>query len=96
MKRYSFSQIFSQENQEDYRELMLEIFGRKIKYLRMDNNITQEQLAEMIGINHKYLGEIERGKKSATALIIYKISVVLKVPICKILSDNDYQCIEHI
>lgn len=95
MKSYSFSQIFSQENQEDYRELMLEIFGRNIKNLRNENNITQEQLAEMIGINHKYLGEVERGKKSVTALIVYKISKVLNVPICKILSNDDYQCMDE-
>lgn len=44
-------------------KLELEIASR-IRELRITKNMTQEQLAEKIGIDVSYLGRIERGKSS--------------------------------
>lgn len=95
MQLYNPSQIFDTEDQEEYRYLMLEVFGRNIKNLRLKKKMTQEQVAERAGINHKYLGELERGEKCATALIVYKISKALGVSVCEILSTNDCRCIDE-
>jgi transcriptional regulator with XRE-family HTH domain len=43
---------------EAYRKRYIEI-GLKIAYFRKLNGLTQEQLAEKIGINPKYLSNIE-------------------------------------
>ena len=43
---------------ELYKKRFIEI-GLKIAYFRKLNGLTQEQLAEKIGINHKYLSNIE-------------------------------------
>lgn len=37
-------------------------FGKKLKILRKNNKLTQEELSEMIGINQRQLTRIETGK----------------------------------
>ncbi len=71
---------------EDQRDWMLKAIGRNIRNLRLKKKMTQEQVAEMAGINPKYLGEIERGEKNPTALIIEKLSLALEVPICELIT----------
>jgi transcriptional regulator with XRE-family HTH domain len=83
---YNLSQI---EDCEKYKVMMLKVFGRNIKNFRLKREMTQEQLAELAGIACNYLGEIERGEKNPTALVVYKLSRALKVPVSKILSDNN-------
>lgn len=51
--------------------------GAKIAALRKDRNLTQEQLAEKVGITVQYLGTIERGKANTTLNRLDKIADVL-------------------
>lgn len=39
-------------------------FGREIRALRMGQRLTQQQLADSIGVNRRVVGELERGKGS--------------------------------
>ncbi len=39
-------------------------FGRAIRAWRAGLGLTQEQLAEVIGVNRRVIGELERGKGS--------------------------------
>ena len=43
--------------------------GKRISELRQDNNLTQAQFAELIGISRDSLGKIERGIKSPGDLV---------------------------
>ena len=40
------------------------LFGRRIRELRMKQGMTQEKLAESLGISVEYVGKIERGKRT--------------------------------
>lgn len=51
--------------------------GAKIAELRKDKKLTQEQLAEKVGITVQYLGTIERGKANTTLNRLDKIADVL-------------------
>jgi len=63
-------------------------FGRNIRSLRRQKGLTQEKMAELAGINPKYLGEIERGIKNPTALVVQRLASALGVPVCEILSKE--------
>lgn len=39
-------------------------FGCRIKQLRLERQLTQEQLAELTGFHHNYIGMIERGERN--------------------------------
>ena len=86
---YNFLQV---GNDEKYKILMIKAFGRNIKNLRLSKKLTQEKVGELAGINPKYLGEIERGIKNPTAVVIYKLSQALGVSVAEIMSLDNYPC----
>lgn len=49
-------------------------FGARVAQLRRERGISQEILAFKCGINRTYIGEIERGEKSPSVVIIAKIA----------------------
>lgn len=63
--------------------------GKKIQLTRNDMNITQEKLAEIVGISTNYLSKIERGLNSPSAENFLKIVQALK------LSMEDFGVISH-
>ena len=62
---------------ENHKTLM----GRRIRYLRNLQLLTQEQLGRQAGLSYKYLGAIERGEKNAPVETLIKIAAALKVEI---------------
>lgn len=67
-------------------------FADKIRRSRLSRRMTQEQVAELAGINPKYLGEIERGLKSPTAAVVHNLARALKVPVCALMSQECCPC----
>lgn len=53
----------------------------RIRRLRKQKDISQEELALRAGINTVYYGQIERGQKCPTVDTLYKIAVGLEVPL---------------
>ncbi|MBP3820451.1 helix-turn-helix transcriptional regulator [bacterium] len=64
--------------------------GQKIKRIRQNKGITQEQLAEMTGISTRTLGGIEIGENFMTAQTMEKIIECLNISI------NDLFTAEHL
>ena len=55
--------------------------GQRIQKLRKDKKITQEQLAEMVGIDPKNISRIEKGNNYPTAENLTSIAKALHVDI---------------
>lgn len=53
--------------------------GSNIKLVRNRNKITQEKLAEMIGMDVRSVGSIESGQRNPTMRTLYKICKALGV-----------------
>lgn len=58
----------------DYKDL-----GKRVRTLRRTKNMTQEQLAEMLGISASFMGHIERGSRIASLDTLVTLCNVLKV-----------------
>lgn len=56
-------------------------FGKRIKELRMDENISQEELAFRCQLSKNYVSDVERGTRNVTLKVIEKFAMGLKVPI---------------
>ncbi len=56
------------------------IIGRNIKAERLRKDITQEQFAELINMSLSYVSKVEQGLTSPTAMALFKMSIVLDVP----------------
>lgn len=61
-----------------------------IKYSRKKANLTQQQLAERIGLKRSTIGRYENGDNEPSVDIINKISSVVNVDILKMLSTFNY------
>ena len=53
--------------------------GNRIRELRAEKNITQEDLGFLVGNSGKQIGRIERGENNVTSSMLYKISLALKI-----------------
>ena len=48
--------------------------AQAIKEKRIENHLSQEKLADMIGSHQVYISEIEKGKKIPSIMILYNIA----------------------
>jgi len=53
--------------------------GYRIRYLRQEKKMSIEDLALEAGINRNYLGDLERGTRNPTLIILNKIAKALEI-----------------
>ncbi|MBP3821549.1 helix-turn-helix transcriptional regulator [bacterium] len=63
---------------------ILSNLGNKLKILRKQKGLTQEQLAEKVNVHPTYIGKIESGKNNISVLLLFKISRALDVKLLDI------------
>jgi len=56
-----------------FREYFYMSIAKNIRRLRLERGLTQERLAELIGVNDKYFGHIERCEKAISHNVVIKI-----------------------
>ncbi len=66
-----------------------QVFGRRVRQYRKARELTQEELAELVGISLKHLGDIERGKANPRLDTIVSLSKSLDVPAALLLNFDD-------
>ncbi len=62
------------------KEILLQ-FGEKVRKLRNEKNLSQEQLSFKADLHRTYIGMIERAEKNITLVNIEKIAKALDVEI---------------
>lgn len=67
-------------------EKILLLFGAHVKALRLQNDISQEQLALLSELDRTYISGIERGKRNISLLNILKLASSLNVPAAQLLA----------
>ena len=65
----------------------LQKFGKKLKFLRLEKNLTQIELAEILNMSPNFIGMIERGERNTTVENVFKISRALKVKPSSLFED---------
>lgn len=64
------------------------LFGKRIKELRKQNNYTQEELSEKLGVFQKQIGNIETGTTFTTMANIAKLAQIFNVEIKDLFEFN--------
>ena len=82
------SDNFCMENGENEKSVQV-LFGQNVKKYRKQSGLTQEQLAEKLGISQKHLSIIETGTQFASASLIGKISEVLGVSVADLFGGSN-------
>ena len=57
---------------------MQKYIGRQLKTARLNKKLTQEQIAEAVGLSAKHYGCIERGEVSTTVAVLTRLQQVLE------------------
>jgi len=72
--------------------LLLE-FGKRLRLHRKQKGLTQQELGDRAGVSYKYLGEVERGEKNPTVIVILKIAAALGVNPAVLLCLSNKGCL---
>lgn len=54
---------------------------------RQENSLSQEKLAELVGIHRTYVSQIERGLKSPTLQVLFKLSIAFNISASKLIEE---------
>lgn len=57
----------------------LKALGKRVREIRLSQNLSQEELGYRIGNSGKQIGRIERGEHNVTTSMIYAITKELKI-----------------
>jgi transcriptional regulator with XRE-family HTH domain len=74
----------------DHDEEFLEWFGSRVRDIRRQKNLSQEELAARAGIDRTYVGGVERGERNVSIMNIKRLSDALGIEV-KDLFDNDFK-----
>ncbi len=61
------------------KEQRLAAFGARVRELRLERGLSQEDLAEKAGLHRNYVGGIERGERNVALDNIYRLALALEV-----------------
>jgi transcriptional regulator with XRE-family HTH domain len=62
-------------------------FGEKVKFLRKEKNLSQEELAHLATIDRTYISDIEKGERNVSLIILEKLSNALEMEIFELFID---------
>lgn len=71
------------------------LLGKRIRHVRKKNDLSQEQFAELIGIDPNSVSRIERGVHYPSLDTLEKISTVLKLEMRDLFIFNNRETVEE-
>jgi len=69
---------------------LMNAFGERLKKIRNDLNLTQDELAFECDMHGSHIGQLERGIKSPTLDTLNKIAFGLNIPLPKLVDFDTY------
>ena len=66
----------------------LKSFGKRVRELRLEKDLTQQELAEKLGVSTNYIGMVERAERNTSLLKVFKIAKVLNVRTSDLFINN--------
>lgn len=68
---------------------ILKFLGARIRDMRKSQGLSQEQLAEVSGLHHTYIGAVERGERNISIKSLLKITDALKISMGEVFESVD-------
>ncbi len=62
--------------------------GQRLRDYRAEHGLSQEQLAEHVGVHRTYLGGLERGERNLTLRSVERLAERLGVDVMRLLSNG--------
>ena len=81
MKDKYIGEVGTTERDEYEYELRMDVLGKMIKTARLEQNLTQEELGKLVGVQKAQISKLERSANSATIDTVLKVFRALKAEI---------------
>src|SRR6056297_2014441 len=81
LKDKSLGKIGTKRRDEYEYELTVELLSEQIKHLRKEQNLTQEQLGKLIGVQRAQISKLENNTSNVTIGTILKVFNALKATV---------------
>ena len=65
----------------------LNAIGGRIRQLRLERGLTQEELAHLSGLHRTYISTLERGERNIAILNLWHLAKALKLSLSEMLAD---------
>jgi len=56
---------------------MRKLVGENVRRIRLQKDMTQEQLADISGFSQQYLSDLERGRRNPTVVTLFELAQAL-------------------
>ncbi|MBN2900018.1 MAG: helix-turn-helix transcriptional regulator [Clostridia bacterium] len=66
-----------------------QLFGEKVRSVRKEQQLSQDELADQCGLHRTYIGAVERGERNITLINAEKIANALQVSLSELVSRDD-------
>jgi transcriptional regulator with XRE-family HTH domain len=74
--------------QQDSSKNARQRLAANIRYLRSQQKLSQEGLADLVGLHRTYVGSVERSERNVSLDNVEKLATTLGVDITEILAEN--------
>ena len=64
------------------------IFAHNLRRLRLELNLSQEELADLAGLHRTYISSVERGQRNISIDNMERIAIALNRPLIDLLLDR--------
>lgn len=81
LKERHLGKIGTPKRDKYEQELKIELLAEEIKALRISNNLTQDQLGELVGVQRAQISKLENGKSNITIGTLLKVMNALKAKV---------------
>jgi HTH-type transcriptional repressor of puuD len=71
------------------------VFGDAVKKWRQQRGLSQERLAELVGLSSSFIGMLERGEKTTTLEVVEKLSDALSIEVRDFFSASEEDPASH-
>lgn len=66
---------------------LLKVFGKRIRDLRIEKNLSQEALAHKSNLDRTYISDIEKGKRNVSLLVLEKLASGLELELSDLIKN---------
>ena len=68
-----------------------EIFGRRLRELRMERDLTQDALSQIVATSKPFISDMERGVKVPSLTMVLRLAKALDCRVCDLVKVFDDQ-----
>jgi transcriptional regulator with XRE-family HTH domain len=64
------------------------LVGRNVRRLRLDANLSQEDVAELMGVDRAYVSALELGSRNPTIITLWRVAEALQVTLTDLVDQD--------